>query len=106
MRSRVTVALLLTLLLALLVRAADLHEGFWEAARKGDVAPVKALLDKGVDVNARTPYGAAALSFAADKGHLDVVKLLIERKADVNTRDTFYNQTPLGWAVSRGHAEV
>jgi ankyrin repeat protein len=69
------------------------------AARKGDVAAVKALLDGGVDVNTKFRYNATALSYAADRGHVEVVKLLIERGADVTIKDTFYDATPLHWAV-------
>lgn len=87
-------------------QSTDLTDQFFAAARKGDVATVKALLDKGVDVNAKTKYGATALSYAADHGSLEVAKLLIERGADVNVRDTFYGEVPLGWAVSRGSTEL
>src|SRR5437867_6962557 len=86
--------------------ASDPKEDLWAAARKGDAQAVQQLLDEGVDVNARTPYGATALSFAADKGHVEVVQLLLSRKADVNAKDTFYGATPLTWAVSRDHATV
>ena len=51
-------------------RAADGPDELWAAARKGDAAAVRRLLDAGVDANAKTPYGATALSFAAEKGHL------------------------------------
>jgi outer membrane protein assembly factor BamB len=87
-------------------RAADLTEDFLEAAKKGDVAAVKALLARGADVNAKSAYGVTALAFAADRGHVEVVKLLIAHKADVNARDRFYMATPLTWALSRGHADV
>src|ERR1700693_510346 len=69
--------------------AADKAEAFAEAARKGDAATVKKLLDEGVDVNTKLRYGATALSFACDRSHLDVVKLLLDRGADANARDTF-----------------
>ena len=78
----------------------DKADALAEAARKGDAAIVKKLLDEGVDVNTKYRYGATALSYASDRGHLDVVKLLIDRGADVNVKDTFYNATPLTWAVS------
>jgi hypothetical protein len=71
-----------------------------EAARKGDAAAVKKLLDEGVDVNTKFRYNRMALSFAADRGHVDVVRLLLDRGADVNAKDTFYNATALTWAVS------
>jgi ankyrin repeat protein len=70
------------------------------AARKGDAAAVKTLLDEGVDVNTKFRYNATALSYAADRGHVDVVKLLLDRGADVHVKDTFYGNTPLSWAVS------
>jgi ankyrin repeat protein len=75
-------------------------EALADAARKGDAAAVTKLLDEGVDVNTKFRYGTTALSFASDRGHLDVVKVLLDRGADVNVRDTFYNATPLTWAVS------
>jgi len=80
--------------------AADRAEALAEAARKGDAVAVKKLLDDGVDVNTKFRYGATALSYASDRGHLDVAKLLVDRGADVNARDTFYNATPLTWAVT------
>ena len=80
--------------------SADRADALSEAARKGDAAAVKKLLDDGVDVNTKFRYGATALSYACDRGHLDVVRLLIDRGADVNVKDTFYKATPLTWAVS------
>lgn len=106
MSTRQNVLLALVLLCPLSASAQDGNEEFFAAARKGDVAAVKAFLDKGVDVNAKTRYGAAALSYACDKGHIEVVKLLIERGADVNVRDTFYGEVPLGWALSRDHVQI
>ena len=75
-------------------------EDFSLAARRGDAAKVKALLDKGVDVNTKFRYDVTALSYACDRGHLEVVKLLLERGADVNARDTYYKASPLNWASS------
>src|SRR6185295_9897242 len=76
------------------------------AARKGDTAAVKALLDKGVNVNAKTRYGATALSYACDRANVELVKLLVERGADVNAKDTFYGEVPLGWALGKGNVEI
>jgi hypothetical protein len=105
--------LLLSLLLLLLSAtthaaflAQDQSEQLFDAARKGDVAAVKALLDRGVDVNTKFRYGATALSYAADKGHLEVVKLLIERKADLNVKDSFYGATPIIWAAQKGYEKI
>lgn len=91
---------------SVMASAQDLNEALFAAARKGDAAAVKALLAKGVDVNAKAAYGATALSFACDKGHTEVVKVLLAHKADVNVKDTFYKATPLTWAVQKGHAPI
>jgi hypothetical protein len=80
--------------------ASDRADALSEAARRGDAAKVKELLDGGVDVNTKFRYDRMALSFAADRGHAEVVKLLIERGADLNAKDTFYNATALTWAVN------
>ncbi len=97
-------SLLLGLLLGL--PAAEQAKDLLGAAKRGDAAAVTALLAKGVDVNARTTYGATALAFASDKGQVEVVKVLLRHNANVNTRDSFYNATPLTWALDRGHAEI
>lgn len=80
--------------------SSDKADALAEAARKGDAAIVKKLLDEGVDVNTKYRYNATALSYACDRGHDEVVKLLIDRGADVLVKDTFYGATPLTWAVS------
>ncbi|HEV2861586.1 MAG TPA: ankyrin repeat domain-containing protein [Pyrinomonadaceae bacterium] len=106
------ISLLLLLGLALAAPAAaqtpapSLNDQLYEAARKGDPAEVKALLDRGADVNAKFRYGATALFKAAERGHTEVVKLLIERGADVNVKDTFYGATAMTWALDKGHVGV
>jgi len=55
------------------------------AARNGDTETVKALVAKGVDVNARrTPEGWTALHFAASGAHLEIVEILLAARADPN----------------------
>lgn len=76
------------------------------AARKGDVAGVKAILDKGISPDAKWRYGMTALFPACDRGHLEVVKLLLDRGANVNVNDRFYNATPMGQAINKGHVEI
>ena len=78
----------------------DKSEALSEAARKGDAAAVKKLLDEGVNVNTKFRYERTALSFAADRGHAEVVKVLLDRGADVTIKDTFYSATALTWAVN------
>jgi outer membrane protein assembly factor BamB len=102
----VTKTLTISLLLCLASQAADGSDELWAAAKKGDVDAVKKLLAGGANVNAKTPYGATALSFAAEKGHVEVVRLLLAHKADVDVRDTFYKASPLNWAVSNNHPPI
>ena len=107
---RTLAALLATLVLAGTGSAAPPAdprvEALFEAAREGDAAAVKHLLDAGLDVNAKGRYDTTALFFAADKGQLAVVELLLASGADVNARDTFYKATPLFWAVQHDHPEI
>ncbi len=76
------------------------------ATRKGDLAKVKALLDKGVSANAKSDYGQTPLFFACDRGYLEIVKLLVDRGADVNVEDTFYHASPLSWAAQKDRVEI
>jgi ankyrin repeat protein len=56
------------------------------AAEGGRASVVRALLKKGVDVNARDGHGRTALMLTAARGHLQVVKLLLAAGADPNLR--------------------
>jgi len=84
----------------------DLNDQFFEAVRKGDAAAVTALLDKGVDVNAKFRYGMTALFKAAERGHVEVVKILLARGIDVSVKDSFYGATAMTWALDNNHTEV
>lgn len=90
----------------------DKAEALSQAARSGDAAAVKKLLDEGLDVDTKYRYDRTALSFACDRGHLEVVKVLLDHGASVNIKDTFYGATPLEWASSPAmgrkpqHAEI
>ena len=85
------IALLLVVQAPPLTKAEQLQE----AARKGDAATVKKLLDEGVDVNTKFRYGATAIFYASDHGHVEVVKVLLDKGADLTVKDTFYGFTPL-----------
>ena len=54
------------------------------AAYEGHIGRVRAMLERGADVNARDEDGDTALMFAAFKGHALVVHLLLTHGADVD----------------------
>jgi ankyrin repeat protein len=68
------------------------------AARGGRIDDVRALLDQGVDVNAKDKGGRTPLILAAWKQETEVMNLLLERGADVNAKDKD-GGTPLMWSA-------
>ena len=60
------------------------------AARVGDLASAKLLVDAGADVNDAPPYGTSATVVAAHSGHGDVAAYLLEQDADPNSADAGY----------------
>jgi len=85
---------------------ADLGEDLLAAVRKGDAERVKAVLAQGVDVNAKSPYGATGLFFAADRGNIEIIRILLDHGANVNVKDTFYGATALTWATQKERWDV
>jgi TonB family protein len=75
------------------------------AAGEGRVDDVRALLDAGLDVNARNEDAWTPLLYAALGGHPEVVNLLLEYGADVNASNSA-GWTPLIAAAMSGRAEV
>ncbi len=100
------ISLFLFFFLPFVVNAQNLNEEILSATRKSDIEKVKALLAKGADVNAKSPYGATPLFFACDRANAEMVKLLLEKGAEVNIKDTFYGATPLGWALGKNNPDI
>ncbi|KAF0121333.1 MAG: polysaccharide deacetylase [bacterium] len=72
-----------------------------DAARRGDIQQVKALLDSGANIHeAGGDPSLTPLNWAIAYRHFDTAKLLIERGADVNRVGYIY--TPLIHAVQAG----
>ncbi|HIJ72311.1 MAG TPA: amidohydrolase family protein [Planctomycetes bacterium] len=75
-----------------------------KAADAGDLAKVKAFIQKGVDVNTKV-NGCTPLHCAARYGHKEVAQLLIAKGADVDAKDT-RGRTPVDLAINRGRKEM
>ena len=80
----------------------------FEAARKGDVDILAALLDQHPEkLHAGTkPYEHTLLHLAAHNGRLAAVELLLKRGLDANVRERGDNTYPMHWAAAAGHLEV
>ena len=74
------------------------------AARNGDVASARALLDAGADVDDTAAAGTSALVIAAHSGHGALAGFLLERGADPNAAGAGY--TALHAAVLRGQGPL
>jgi ankyrin repeat protein len=80
-----------------------------DAAKRGDLAAVTALLDGGLQVDTRNAEGRTALMMAATNRHLDVVTFLLERGADFNALSGHREKRGshvLTWAVGGGDLEI
>ena len=77
----------------------------WLAARKGDDALLRFLVDAECDVNLADPDGATPLYMAAQNGRVPVAQVLVDAQCDVNLADAD-DATPLFTAAQEGHAPV
>ncbi len=80
----------------------------FDAASKGDVKRLAALLDEHPDkLYARNkPYEHTLLHLAAHNGQLGAVDLLLKRGIDPNTREKGDNTYAMHWAAAAGHLDV
>ena len=67
------------------------------ASKLGHVPIVKALLDKGANINYQNKEKQTALHYAVLNDHLPVVEVLVESGPDRSLRD-IWNRTPLEMA--------
>jgi len=75
------------------------------AAREGALGAVRALAEKGANLDQTDPDGVNALLYAAINGHTDVAELLLEKGADTNVADTF-GRTVLYQAIDLNNLEA
>jgi ankyrin repeat protein len=77
-----------------------------EAAKRGDLEKVKALLKANPALAlSKDDTDWKPLHLAAQKGFKDITKLLLDHKAEVNGRSKRAD-TPLHWAAGNGHKEI
>lgn len=91
---------------ALFGQISPLDEELLTAARKGDVTGVRALLEKGAGLEAKSRYGQTPLFFAARNGHEEIVKLLLAKGANPNINDTFYKMSMLAAVADKGYVSI
>ena len=91
---------------ALNLFGADVNEELLAAARTGDLALVKASIEKGAALETKTSYGQTPLYLAAMSGHQDVVDFLLDKGASTNVHDTFYKAPMLAFVLQRKHYDV
>ncbi len=99
----VLVALLSLFSLSGLSAAGDLS--LVNAAKRGDAAAVRALIQQRADVNAAEPDGTTALHWAVQRDNVDVVDLLMKAGANPNASNR-YGVTPLSVASMNGNAAI
>ena len=88
-------------------RLAALAERFqplalYEAARRGRIRDLRAVLDSGADPNSKDAQGRSALQAAALHGGSNAAEILVGAGADPNIEDALAN-TPLHLAAAQGY---
>lgn len=98
---------ILIVLLALSVFALPvLSQEIFDATKKGDLAKVKALVQKKPDlVKAKNNEDDTPLHIAADAGHLEIARFLIQKGANVNSMNAA-RRNPVLLAGYKGHKDV
>jgi ankyrin repeat protein len=76
-----------------------------DAVKSENIAAVKSMLARKVDVNASAADTSAPLDWAVERNNLELVNLLIDAGANVNAA-TRYNITPIALAATSGNAAI
>ena len=77
-----------------------------EAAMRGDVAEVRALIEAGADVNGALGDGMTALHWSAERGERDITALLLSAGGHVESTTRLGGYRPLHLAAKGGHTSV
>jgi len=101
-----------TVLIVMRYKRRSIHKLLYRAAKKGRLAKVKELVEKGASVNYRTRRGRTPLYGAANKGNETIVAYLLSLKdkdgklvVDVSMVDED-QETPLHAAADEGYCQV
>ena len=77
-----------------------------KVAETGDLKGVKALVERGADINSKAwYYGKTPLHHAAETSRFEIVQFLVESGADKEAKDK-RDQTPLHFAAEDGHLDI
>ncbi len=99
-------ATVLAILASLLVDPPPASGPVADAAMRGDLGAVRALLERGVDVNEAQGDGMTALHWAAKRGDAEMARLLVAAGANVAGGTRIGRYTPLHLASRAGSAGV
>ena len=87
-----------------------IESAFLNAAKKGDLARIKSLLDNNRELdldNVKTSiFGLRPLHLAAENDHVQVVEFLLAKGANVNATEREMANTPLHVAAYKGHTQI
>src|SRR5687768_9642814 len=92
--------------LAVLLAATPPDAPVADAAMRGDVDAVRALIKQGADVNAAQGDGMTALHWAAENGHVEMAQLLIRAGGSLTAVTRRGSHTPLHVAARSGRGPV
>ena len=106
MRTSPGVKLMVALCATVLLAATFPESPVADAARDGDVDAVRALLQRGVDVNTAHGDGMTALHWAADRGDAEIAEMLVYAGANVHAVTRIGEYTRLHVATTTGKASV
>jgi ankyrin repeat protein len=97
----------LTLTLTLLLAAGPAPDApVADAAMRGDLEAVRALIKQGAEVNAAQGDGMTALHWAAEQGNAEMASLLVFAGAEPNAVTRLGGHTPLHVAAEAGAGQV
>ncbi len=79
----------------------------FNAAQRGNLEKIRALLDQGADIDVRLGVDQwTPLMTASREGQYEAVELLLEEGSDPNIRDTRFNKNAYHWALQYGQRDI